>query len=182
MDQNGLIKLLLARINQALAEQPSWGTFEVSQKFQPTQQGVPMSQGVFVQPMFDYNYGWPGQEKTYDHVKGSFDSTEPQAMESTFQISALVVQHPEDTTGPTAADVVKFLSRALSSRVTIKAFLKSGVSILKVGEIRNDPFLDDRDRSEYHPYFNITFTHNTAYNSAIPKIDRIEGKEYMVLP
>lgn len=182
MDQNGLIRLLLARVNQALAEQPSWGSFEVSQKFQPTQQGVPMSQGVFIQPMFDYDHGWPGQKKTYNDAKGSFDSSEPQAMESTFQISALVVQQPENPTGPTAADVVKFLARALSSRITIAAFRKSGVGILKVSDIRNDPFLDDRDRSEYHPLFDITFTHNTSYDSTVPKIDRVEGKEYMVLP
>lgn len=180
MKQNDLIALLIARINQVLSEQSSWGTFEVSQKFQPTQQGVPMSQGVFVQPLFDDEYGWHGHRDDYNESLGSFDTKEPQAMETTFQISSLVVQQPENISAPTAADVVKFLARALASRKTIEEFRKVNVSVLKVQTVRNDPFLDDRDRSEYHANFDIVLTHNDSYEYTTPKIDRVDRVDQKV--
>lgn len=182
MDQNGLIALLRKRLVESLDEK-GWGDFEVSQKFQPTQQGVPMRRGVFIQPLFDDEHGWHGHEDLYNEVTGSFDTTEPQAMETTFQISCLAVQQAEDVPGPnnpTAADVVKHLARALASRKTIESFRKVNVRMLRPREIKNDPFLDDRDRSEYHASFDIVLTHSESYGYSTPKIDRITGKDYPV--
>ena len=181
MNQNGLIALLRNRVVEALAEK-GWADFEVSQKFQPTQQGVPVRNGVFIQPMVDYRHGFPGQNLMYNSVNQEFDSKEPQVMETPFQISVLSVQEIDTPEAPTSADVSKYLARALSSQVTVEKFMAQNVGILRIKDSRNDPFLDDRDRSEYHSNFDITLTHVDDYDMTVPQIDKVQGNIYPVQP
>lgn len=182
MDQNGLIILLRTRILEAMDEN-GWTGFDVVQKHQPTQQGAPVTKGVFIQPLFDTVYGWHGRKNEYDQTTDDFNTKEPQSMETHFQISCLVIQDPDVPLGhdnPTSADVVKYLSRALTSGKTIKSFRSSGVSILRPRDVKNDPFMDDRDRSEYHASFDLILTHSESYSYKTPKINRIDGDEYTI--
>ncbi len=122
MTDNQLISVLSAQLETASAN-AGWN-YPVLQKDQPTQQGVPYDPTIFFEKLFDYEYGYPMLRPTYqpNTPQGkTFNNKEVQWIETTFQISAFVIQEPEDLSIPTASDVTSYLKRYLSGRPTMQA-------------------------------------------------------------
>ncbi len=171
MLDNDLINLFATRL-EAVAASGSWkdangNLYGVSQKEQPTQQGVTTVPQIFFEKLFDNGYGFPEVTHVFDDVNQIMTEVETQLTETTFQVSALVIQDPTDLTIPTASDVVNFCRGFLMARETIRAWKSVGVSILRVITVRNPYFEDDRHRNEATPSFDIVVTHNRVINNVI---------------
>ncbi len=138
--------------------------------------------GTF-EKLFDLRYGWTARtELTYDEANDVFQAPEVQKTATTFQIGSLVIQDPQDLTIPTASDVVNYMAMWLASQSTIKAFLAQGVEMLRVTEVRNPYFEDDRHRNEASPTFDIVLLHDRILPQTVPAAVRVVGREYPVLP
>src|ERR1700676_1394800 len=92
MLDNDLINLVATQLEAASAA-AGWN-YIVLQKDQPTQQGIPTAPTVFFEKLFDNNHGWPMDSNVYQPVPNNFLETETQMVNTTFQISALVIQDP----------------------------------------------------------------------------------------
>jgi len=95
-------------------------------------------------------------------------TVEEQVYESTFQVSALATQDPANPNQLTASDIVNYGAYIMQSGVTVAAIEAQGVGILKIGDIRNPYFTDDRQRYEASPSFDFTLTHKQVIISAPP--------------
>lgn len=96
--------------------------------------------------------------------------TETQQYQSTFQISALVTQDPSNTASLTASDICNYAAYVMQSLPAIQALEAMGVGILKIGQIRNPYFSDDRERWEANPSFDFVLTHKQIISSVQPVI------------
>jgi hypothetical protein len=165
MLDNQLIDLLATQLEAASAA-AGWN-YIVVQKDQPTQQGIPTAPTIFFEKLFDSPHGWPIDSYVYQSAAGNFTETETQMVNTTFQISALVIQDPSNLALPTASDVANFMQQYLSARWSINYFMAQDVGLFRVTSIRNPAFNDDRTLYEYTPNFDITLTHSRAVSGVV---------------
>ncbi|USN16331.1 hypothetical protein PLUTO_00150 [Luteibacter phage vB_LflM-Pluto] len=148
----------------------------VVQKQQPTQQGVPTSSTVFFEKLFDIPFGWAKTNYVYNDGDNTFSEDESSSYQTTFQISALAIQNVLDTSLPTASDIVSYLRGFITSRATIREFMKVGVNMYRVSQVRNPYFEDDRHQNEAAPSFDLVLTHSRVVTTKVGAVDEVEGR------
>lgn len=155
MLDNSLIRLFLPIIQNGLILDGYEGV-TVKQANQPTQQGINTGPTVYFFKVGDRPIGLIStQESLVDTVLT--DQT-LQWYETTFRISALVLQDPASPSY-TASDLINEVRAIMQSQMTVETLILSDVSILRVTDVSNQYFKDDRDQFEAIPSFDFTLTH-----------------------
>jgi len=147
-----------------------FGSVNLVQKAQPTQEGVPTGPTVFFEKLFHLGYGWPMTKYVQDPATLSFTEVVTQLTETTIQISSLSRQDPTSSSVITASDLVNHINLFFAMPSQIAKLLSQGISILKVKEVRNPYFENDSHIFEAHPSFDLVFTHNATISVGIPGI------------
>lgn len=127
---------------------------------QPTRQGVALNKAVYFTKLSDKRYGFLKRSDLLDLPNNKFTHTETQPYETTFQINALSIQPTNNTNYLTASDLVNLVSSIMQSDYAREELRKAGVSILRVTDVRNPYFIDDKDRYEASPSFDFTLLYN----------------------
>jgi len=166
---NTLIQLFLPVIQAGLVAD-GFTTTVVKQSNQPTQQGIPTAPMVFFTKIYNRRYGFLGREDVWDSGTSSFIHSESQYYETAFQVSALVLQNPSDLTIPTASDLVNEVACLMQSDATRAILNAQGVGILRITDVTNPYFVDDRDNFEASPSFDFVLTYLNVRTSTTPKI------------
>ncbi len=167
MLDNPLIILLLSTINAQLAAAGIADT-PIVQADQPTQQGVFTSPAGYLHKLGDVRRGSPQRSDIWDPMAETEVHTESQVYETTFQISTLAIQTPGNLTQKTASDIANALAYILQSETTIETLNAQGVGMLKISDVRNPYFKDDRDRFEASPNLDFTVCHNQTIITTAP--------------
>lgn len=100
--------------------------------------------------------------------------TEIQQYASLFQMTALATQDPANPNQLTASDIANFGRYVMQSAQTIQALEAQGVGVLRVDQVRNPYFSDDRERYEASPSFDFTLTHKQIVITSIPIVTEVE--------
>lgn len=162
MSENQIWAALLAVINAGLTARGLTAT--VQQGYQPTQQGVPTGATVYLYPVTGKRYGSPNN-KTINGVQ-----VQTQVMERTIQVNALSIPDPRGASRPTAYDYVVSVSDILQSESGMTALKNAGIGIIRIQDIRNPFFLDDRDRHEAGPSFDFTINYVNTRSESVPEV------------
>lgn len=179
MRDNDLIRLFRPIIQDGLIAL-GLGVIPVVQAYQPTQQGVSSSSTVYYHKIGDHRYGFLGRTNKWDQNSSTMVHTEIQQYETTFQINALAIQDPNDTNSYTASDLVNAVASIMQSDNTRRILMASEVGILRVTDVRNPYFADDKDRFEASPSFDFTLTHKMVNVSTEPIVESVEYGIYRV--
>ena len=102
-----------------------------------------------------------------------------QQYESTFQISGLSTQDPTNPNQLTASDICNYAASIMQSRTTVATLEAQDVGVLKITNIRNPYFSDDRQRYEANPSFDFTLTHKQIIVTAPPILS---GETFAIYP
>lgn len=173
MTDNDLIRTFLPLVKNGLAVVP-YQDVAVKQNWQPTAQGANTQPTVYFHKLGDKRYGFTGRYDDYNSVTNRFDHSEIQCYETTFQVSTLVRQNPKVTDSFTAADLLNQVAMILNSDTTRFAMASKGVGLLRIIEVPNPYFNDDRDQFEASPSFDFILTHNRIYAAVVPVVDYYE--------
>jgi len=160
MLDSALIPFIGQEIERAITGNfPNLGPHEVIQGAQPTQEGTPTVPTIIFIKMPDRLRGWPRTE--YAVVDGTSKELMTQLYETMFQISALKWQDPNQANASvvTASDLLNGIMMTFTMQSSIFRFNAAKLNILRIEEITNEPFENDDHRFEFHPTFQITFTH-----------------------
>lgn len=103
-----------------------------------------------------------------------------QQYETTFQIMTLATQNASTPNQQTASDILNAIAYILQSDSTVEILEAQGIGILRVMDVRNAPFVDDRDRFEFGPSFDFTLTHKQVISSTVPILQSEEVNIYSV--
>ena len=150
----------------------------VVQLNQPTQQARGDS-GIYFSFMFDDHIGWMVSDMEYDAVADDFKFTEAQHMIGKVQISVLYPFNPEihdPSTRVTAKDIANYLAMKMKSMNYIKFFRAAGLGILRVRNVRPNPFENDRGQFEFMPSFDMELTYNREVGQTVPRIVDLIGQ------
>lgn len=173
MKDNELIALIIRTI---IAQEAIAGIADtpIKQAFQPTQQGVNIKPTAYLHKIGDRRLGYPYSADLWDSEAGEMVHTEIQQYETMFQISTLATQNPNTPTQYTASDILNLIAYILQSANTVAMFESQGVGILRISDIRNPYFVDDKQRHEASPNMDFTLTHKQIILSTMPIIDATE--------
>jgi hypothetical protein len=168
---NQIIQIFLPIIQNGLVA-AGYENVIVKQSNQPTQQGVPTTATVFFFKVSNKRYGFLGR---YDQwIIDQMVHHESQYMEITFQVSSLVLQYPITPNQYTASDLVNEVAAIMQSDNTREILNNNGIGILRVMEIQNPYFIDDRDQFEASPFFQFTLVYRDDRVSTNPIIDEYD--------
>jgi hypothetical protein len=171
MLDNQLIQVFLPIITTGLTNAGFTGV-TVKQANQPTQQGINLTApAIYFYKIGDHRYGHVYREDVWDPISSSMVYTETQQYETTFQISALVLQDPTNINAYTASDLVNTVAQIMQSASTIQTLVSNAIGLLRVMDVRNPYFVDDRDQFEASPSFDFILTHEQTSTIVDPVID-----------
>jgi hypothetical protein len=175
---NTLIQLFLPVINEGLIAD-GFTDVVVQQAYQPTQQGIPTAPTVYFYKTHTKRYGFLGRFDEWSDELSTMVHTERQYYETTFRIQTLVLQNV-NYPSYTAADLADEVASILQSDKTREIFNAQEVGILRVQDITNPYFTDDRDNFEALPSFDFTLLYLNDRLSTNPIIDSYESGIYPV--
>lgn len=169
MTDNQFIQLFLPIINAGLIADGFTGV-SVKQANQPTQQGINLNPTVYFYKVANKRYGFLGRKDKWDTVMTRMNHTEAQYFETTFQVSALVRQFPITPDQYTASDLINEVASIMQSDNTRDILNQSNVGILRITDVRNPYFIDDRDLFEASPSFDFVLISQTFRTTIDPII------------
>jgi hypothetical protein len=173
MRDNDLIRLWLPILQDGLLA-AGYERVVVKQANQPTAQGVNTDPTVYFYKVSDHRYGFLRRDDVWNPDTSSMVHTELQQYETTFQISALVRQNPRTPNQYTASDLVNECAAIMQSDSTRQILIQSDVGILRVMDVTNPYFTDDRDQFEASPSFDFVLTHKQTRVSTQPVIESVD--------
>lgn len=173
MLDNPLISLIRQTIIALEASAGISGT-PIKQAFQPTQQGVNTQPTAYLYKIGDKRIGTPLRSDKWDSVNSVMTHTETQIYETTFQLSVLATQDPANTSQYTASDITNLTAHIMQSDAALAAFRAQDIGVLRVMEVRNPYFSDDRGRFEASPSFDFILTHKQVIVTTTPIIQATE--------
>lgn len=169
MNDNDIIQIFLPIINDALIVD-NYVDVIVKQSNQPTMQGVNTNPTVYFFKVGNKRYGWLGRNDVWDSFSAQMVHEESQYIESTWQMQALVLQNPLTPNQYTASDLVNEVASIMQSDNTRDILNTSGIGILRVTDVTNPYFVDDRDNFEASPSFNFVLVYENIRTSQNPII------------
>ncbi len=172
---NELFAALVTIMNAGLVARGRSG-IGVRQSYQPTQQGTPRAPTIFLHKIGDRRYGYLKRVSAYNNqpLDPKIIHIETQFMETRFQVNALAIQDPAVLNSLTASDIVNIASSIMQSDATRAALKALGIGILRVTELQNPYFIDDKERYEASPSFDFILTHEHADVSEEPIVVSVE--------
>lgn len=169
MTDNQLIQLFLPIIQAGLIAD-GFTNVQAKQANQPTQQGANTGPTVYFFKLNNKRYGFLGRWSKWDTITSKMVHTESQYYECTFQVSSLVRQSPYTPNQYTASDLVNEVASIMQSDNTRTILNNSGVGILRVTDVLNPYFVDDKDQFEASPSFDFTLTYQQSRVTTDPVI------------
>lgn len=169
MNDNALIQLFLPIITAQLLVD-GFTNVIVQQYDQPTQQGITRLPTVFFQKVYNHRYGWGHAYNKWNTVTHQEDLHEDQWHETHFQFFTMVVPNLLQPISYTAADLANEVASILQSQATRVTLMASNVGILRISEITNPYFQDDRDQFEATPTFDFILTSLETRVSIVPTV------------
>jgi hypothetical protein len=173
MTDNDRFKILLPLITAGLVARGVAGA-AVLQKPQADQQGVPSGISVYLTIIAPIPRGHVRRDTVVNDDLNTMTETELQTWEVTYQVNAMSIQDPANVNQLTASDILKVVRQTIQSSAFISSIKAEGLGILRVNELRNTPFVNDKDRYEYSPSFDFTLTHDELYTVAAPVVETVE--------
>lgn len=169
MQDNVLIALFTGIIEAGLAER-GYSSIPVVQAYQPTLQGVNESPTVFFSKTSDKRYGFIQSQTEYSSLTEEISLIETQLYESVFNINVWAIQDPSTPSAPTAADLANIVALILNCAKGRQQLLDAGVGILRITDIRNPYFVDDKEIFEANANFDFTLTHKQTQSTIISEV------------
>lgn len=151
------------------------GAVDVVQKDSPTQQGANSAPTAYFEKAYEIGRGAPIVKTVYDNETKVMTEKTTQLTETYIQISALAWQDPTASVVVTAGDIVQYINSYLRAPSVRAVFLASGLNVLKVAEVRNPWFENDRNQFEAMPNFDLTITHEKSITLVIGAITSATG-------
>lgn len=164
----------LAKIRSVLTSGMSANGVSVKVKAsnQRKQQGAEKDPTLYMFKLADRRVGSP---RRWDVWNGTnFDHKESVVTESTFQITGLVTQDETDMNSISASDITRVAAAVLQSDSAMEHLAASGIQVLRVTDVRNPYFVDDRNQFAASPSFDVTICYNETIDFTAPVVEFIE--------
>lgn len=172
MRDNDLLKVIIAEL-RTLLDGEGLNDVKIKQSYQPTQQSVSEQRRIFIHKVTNPQIG---SGIIYDQNK----RIQQYLKCAVFQFDALAQQDPSDVNSLTASDILTIAADLLQSYDAVRNLRNNGVNIERVTDVRPSYFINDKDRNESSPSFDLTVTYQHDYEKEIPSITGVNSNQHGV--
>ena len=132
--------------------------------------GMPSGPVIFIRKLFDAPYGSPRRTSKLDpdDVSGALVWTARQVYESTVQVTA----HADEGALTTASDLANWARAVFELDPVLERLASKGAGVLRVAQVRETPYQNDRNQTQYVPSFDLVVRHARSLKIAVPRISR----------
>lgn len=156
--RSGLNSLMLAQVG-------------IKQLYQPRQSAIESGPTLYLHKVLATRYGYPSRKNVFNRITGQFDHTETIWRTPTFQVSGYALQDPNNIASLTASDITERAADVMQTSATRLALLASNVGIIRITDIRENYFVDERDRYEQSPSFDFVLSYQVSINTTVPPVN-----------
>lgn len=175
MSDNDLYAFVRQKIVSILAREKLG--LQVLQLYQPTNQGPQDKGGIFLQKLFDVEYGWQHHKTAKKDQR--FVQEIGQYINTTFRVSCLLTQSMNTVQRLQPLDVLRKVKMRLGAPGSIQEMLSQGVNILRITHIQNPFFTDESQRFEAMPYFDVVLCRRDCLEEGeMDQLTSAEAKAY----
>ena len=146
---------------------------QVRQSYQPKSHGTPSPPFVYIHRISSHRYGF--QSSRSMDMLGEQIETETQTIEKVFQIGGEALEETPTLAELTAYDYVENTSIILNSQYARERLKLAGICLLRITDIRNPYFMNERERYQQDPSFDFTVIYTQTRSRIIPSIESIDG-------
>lgn len=164
---NAIIKIVLPIVHQGLINY-GFPNVAVVQANQPTIEGINDSPTVYFYKIGNELAGFPGWLDNWDGI--SMQHSETQYYFITFKVFSLVQQYPITPNQYTASDLTNAVASILQSASTVTTLNLNGMNVLKIKNLDNPYFVDDKKQYEAIPSFDFVLSYKNVRISEIPTV------------
>lgn len=148
-------------------------TLDIAQMYQPRAAGRPTTRALLLHKVGERRYGQVKREDVPDPDNpAAMLHRETQSYETRLQVNGFAKPPPAegapDPTEPTASDLLNRAAAVLQSDAAIVAFRAAGIGVLRITDVRNPHFRNDRDQFEASPSFDFILTHDQVTVTTTP--------------
>lgn len=167
-------------ISVAIIDAIQSGLFElgvdaiVQRDYQVTQQGAPSSPFIAFHSIATVRRGHPKNKSKYDAINNRIVQTEGTIIERTYQISAYAPESPEDDYEINAYDLASYAAKILQKETVLANLKQLGISVMRVGEVREAYFTNDKERNETNSNFDFVICYDDMITTTANMLRSIE--------
>ncbi len=172
MNDKQVLVILIGIIRAALNNQ-GITDIDILRGFQTRQQGVPERGVIYIHKISTQRYGHPEEVNAYNSGNDNIDQSSRFWKTPAWQFS-IRKQESTDVDAMTAGDLADIVSDIMQLPSTRDALLLSGIGLERVLQIRNMYEVNEKDRNEHIPNFDVTLSYNRVYESTVIAVDDIE--------
>lgn len=170
MLENQLHALIRTTLLAGFAGMPGYMDVQVKRAQQPMTVGANTAPTIYAQTIIPARrVGWLGR-KDRDLLGIDLSHTETQWLETTLQLNGLAWRPPTAIDLPSAADITAAAASILQSDAGLAAMGAQRVRPLRITEVRQIYFVNERDQYEANPSFDIVLSHVQIRESATPPV------------
>ncbi len=171
MNDNQIIALIITVLRAGLT---SIGITNVliKQQFQPRQSAIETSPTLYLSKITAPRYGYPSRKDVYNSTTRQFDHSETVWRTPTWQVSGYALQDPTNIDSLTASDMTERAADVMQTSATRLLLLAQGVGIIRITDVRENYFLDERQRYEQNPSFDFVLSYQVTTNTTVQPVDR----------
>jgi hypothetical protein len=179
MKDNDLFTLLRTIIAAGLQRIGGYDNWQIARSFQPEQEGRNDAPTVYLHKLPDHRYGAPRVSNAWDEDAQVQTQTTSQLMETTVQVSISM----DETTDPAAltpSDVANDVCGIMQSDTALEQLRAEGVGILRVLDVRNPYFVNDRNRFQADAGFDMILTHRREVQTPTEIVQQVDYRIHRV--
>ncbi len=135
------------------------GKLKVRLNQQPQQTARTNGPEVLFFQVMSARYGYPTRFERWNATTEEMETVQRSNWETTLQFNALYPHLPGDLDSLTPADMLAIASDAFQMDAFQTGLKALNAGVLRITDITNTPFRNDRDQPEFSPSFTVTITH-----------------------
>lgn len=179
-----IIKTLAQVLRPALSQRYPNLLFFV-QANQPSAQGTPTQETLFINKVNDNRYGFARTDYAFklppgDPMTDYVPADTVQLVQSRFQIMALTPDVPNDPSPATPSELLRYMANLMSVDAILTTLHKRGVHILRIRDVVNPFFEDDATMYEAAPSLDLIIQHHDTISIPVPRIVEAEPEIHAV--
>ncbi len=169
MNDNVVIRHLIAAMRTGL-DSLGMQSVKIKQGYQRRQGITETGPTVYLHKVIAARVGFQSRKDVFNPANNNFDHTETIWRAPTWQVDGLSTQDPSSLIQLTASDIVEATADVLQLASTRETLLRNNIGIQRITTVRQDYFLNDRERHQQRPSFDFVLVYRHEIRSTVPQV------------
>lgn len=169
MNDNQIIALIISVMRTGI-DQLGLNSVLIKQQYQPRQGGIETQDTLYLTKIMAPRYGFPSRKDAYNQDTDNFTHTETIWRTPTYQVNGYALQNPKTINQLTASDITEMAADVMQTSATRLSLLEQGVGIIRITDVRENYFVNERNRYQQSPSFDFVLSYQKTITTTVDPV------------